>query len=132
MFTNSIFTEPKKLNEAINAVLTAMQDERPGSKEYAALVDQLTKLYKLKEIDINLILKQYENDDKQRTAELNAEVIELDIEDKKRQMKLPLGLKPETVAIIAANLLGIGLILQHERLNVVASKAIGFVSKLKN
>jgi len=39
--------------------------------------------------------------------------------------------KPETWATIGANLLGIGAILYHERAHVVATKAIGFVSKLR-
>jgi len=39
--------------------------------------------------------------------------------------------KPETWAGIGANLLGILAILHHERAHVVATKAIGFVSKLR-
>lgn len=37
---------------------------------------------------------------------------------------------PDTLAMIGANLLGILLILNHERAGVVASKALGFVKKL--
>ena len=37
----------------------------------------------------------------------------------------------ETVATIVANLAGIALILGHERANVVASKAVSFVMKLR-
>lgn len=36
-----------------------------------------------------------------------------------------------TVALIAANLIGIILILQHERINVISSKALSFVGKLR-
>lgn len=42
--------------------------------------------------------------------------------DKKR-------LDPNTVAIIAGNLLGIGLILSYEKLNVITTKALSFVIK---
>lgn len=38
---------------------------------------------------------------------------------------------PETLATIAANLLGILLILNFERAGVVASKALSFVGKLR-
>ncbi len=38
---------------------------------------------------------------------------------------------PDTLAMIGANLAGIIMILGHERANVVASKALGFVSKLR-
>lgn len=34
-----------------------------------------------------------------------------------------------TMAMIAANLIGIGLILSHEKLNVISTKALGFVLK---
>jgi 5'(3')-deoxyribonucleotidase len=40
-------------------------------------------------------------------------------------------ISPDTWAVIAANLLGIALILHYERADIVTSKAIGFVSKLK-
>lgn len=39
--------------------------------------------------------------------------------------------KPETWATIGANLAGIIMVLHYERAHVVASKAIGFVSKLR-
>ena len=40
-------------------------------------------------------------------------------------------LSPDTVALIVANLVGIGLILGYEHAHNLTSKAIGFVSKLK-
>lgn len=36
---------------------------------------------------------------------------------------------PDTLAVVAGNLLGIVMILHHEELNVVTSKALGFVLK---
>ena len=62
------------------------------TKEYASTVDQLTKLYALKET--------------------------------------PCRLSPDTLATIAANLLGIALIVGYERANVMTSKATGFIGKL--
>lgn len=38
---------------------------------------------------------------------------------------------PDALVAVAGNLLGIGLILQHERLHVVTSKALSFVTKAK-
>lgn len=38
---------------------------------------------------------------------------------------------PDAIIAVAGNLLGIGLILQHERLHVVTSKALSFVMKTK-
>lgn len=40
-------------------------------------------------------------------------------------------IKPDTVAMIGANLLGILLILNHERLDIVSTKALGFISKIR-
>ena len=34
---------------------------------------------------------------------------------------------PDTIAVVAANLIGIGLILFHEQAHIVTSKALGFV-----
>lgn len=36
---------------------------------------------------------------------------------------------PDTMAVVIGNLLGIGLIVGHERAHVVTSKALGFVMK---
>lgn len=131
MFTK-FFTDPTELNSVIDQLIDKLTEEEAGTKEFTALVDQLTKLYKLKEIDTNLQLKELESEDKQRTNEVQSELTELEIENKKREMKIPFGIKPETLALIAANLAGIALILGHERLNVVTTKAIGFVKQLKN
>jgi hypothetical protein len=38
---------------------------------------------------------------------------------------------PDVRATIIANLVGIGMIIHHERVNVIASKALSFVAKLK-
>lgn len=46
-----------------------------------------------------------------------------------RSKKPALIIEPETVVTALSSLLGIVLILQHERLNVVTSRAISFVRK---
>ena len=129
MFIDKLFSKPTALNQAIDDLIAAMIKEKAGTQEYAKLVDQLIKLYKLKEIDINAVLKEAEFLNKQQQQEAETELKKLDIRQKLREMKLPFGMKPETLAIIAANLLGILLILNHERLNVVTSKAVSFVKK---
>ena|SRR4249919_1471088 len=37
----------------------------------------------------------------------------------------------DTIAVIGANLLGILMIIKHENVNVIASKALGFVARLR-
>ena len=149
MFTNQFFTDPTALNAIIDDLLEKIKDET-DTEEQAKMVELLTKLYKLKEIDVKLILQDAELQNKERTAHaeqllkeeelrtkkqaqaVESELKSLDIETKKREMKIPFGIKPETVVLVTANLIGIALVLNHEKLNVVTSKAFGFVSKLKN
>ncbi len=37
------------------------------------------------------------------------------------------GISPDTIAIVAGNLIGIVLILKHEKIDIITSKALGFV-----
>lgn len=46
-----------------------------------------------------------------------------------RGLKTKNRVSPDTIAIIAANLLGIGLILHYEKLDVISTKAMSFVMK---
>jgi len=39
------------------------------------------------------------------------------------------GISPDTMVIAAANLIGIVLILKHEKVDIITSKALGFVLK---
>lgn len=95
MFTTKRPDEESGLEKAIDEVLREMASRASDSDEYAAMVDQLTKLYKLKEIDI------------------------------------PQRVSPDTLAIVIGNLAGIILIVGYERANVVTSKALSFLLKLR-
>lgn len=149
MFTNQFFTDPTALNKAIDDLLEKINDAT-DIEEQAKMVELLSKLYKLKEIDIKLTLQDAELKYKEKTAHaeqllkeeelrmkkqeqaVDSELKSLDIENKKREMKIPFGIKPETVVLVTANLIGIALVLNHEKLNVMTSKAFGLVTKLKN
>lgn len=39
------------------------------------------------------------------------------------------GVTPDTIILAITNLFGIGMILNHERLGVISSKAVGFIMK---
>lgn len=47
--------------------------------------------------------------------------------ERRNEVKNKRRISPDTIAIIAGNLLGIILILEHERSHVIASKALGFI-----
>lgn len=95
MFTPKKETTEYTLTGAIDDVLESMAGYDPTTEEYAELVVQLDKLYKMK------------------------------VSDKPDRFSY------DTVLTVAANILGIALILKHEQLNVIATKALGFVLKTK-
>lgn len=83
------------LDRVINDHLASMLQTDLNTDAYAKSIEQLSKLYKLKETHA------------------------------------PKGVSADTIAIVAGNLAGIVLILSYERLNVITSKALSFVMKLR-
>jgi hypothetical protein len=51
--------------------------------------------------------------------------------NKLKEENLPRRVSADTLATVIANLVGIAMILNHERAGVVASKAVSFVMKLR-
>lgn len=86
----------ERLNKAIEDVLIDMGGFTSETEEYADMLKQLERLYKLKEQDTP---------------------------------KPPIS--PEVLLTVGANLFGILAILHYEKVNVVTSKALSFVLKLK-
>lgn len=87
--------ENTRLEKVIDVLLDRMADYDADDAEYPKMLEQLIKLYKLKEID-----------------------------SQKR-------VSPDTLILVAGNLVGIVLILGYEKANVITSRAIGFVMKLR-
>lgn len=139
MSTQTPSPEPTVESE-INKLLATMSGLNQTHEDYAKLVDQLTKLYKLKELDTNLALKygdqKIKRDEveanislKEKEAETSNRLKTLDAELKEKDVETYGKLKLETLAPIAGSLGGILLILGFERAHVVTSKALGFVMK---
>lgn len=84
-------TEKSGLDQAIEKVLHEMKSFSSEDDEYAKMVDQLEKLYALKDTE------------------------------------KPDRVSRDTLAIIAANLIGIVLIVGYESKNIVTSKALNFL-----
>lgn len=140
------YPEVEKLDEAINAVLVDLI-ATDDYDEFAKLVDQLTKLTKIKQIIAESILKVFEAENKDRldTKTLELKVGELfdkkveaeqtytlkkaELDLKKQESEKPDRVSKETLALIAGNIAGIVLIIGYERVNVIASKALNFVLK---
>ena len=93
MNINVFKKKPTKLDEEIDDVLSWLRSAEPHTPEYTKMVDNLKKLYEIKNCNRN---------------------------DK---------IKPDTIATVGTNLFGIWLILNYEKINIITSKALGFVLK---
>ena len=159
------FTEILKVNEAIDGLLSKLETQDPTDDAYARLVDQLTKLTKIKQTIVETKLKDFASQEEARQFNANNALKNRELEAKDRESDSNLNLKlrefdqrlvehdenfalrkreidlkqadaekPDQVskdALVAAgaSILGIALIINYERLNVIASKALGFVLK---
>ena len=99
MFTEKPADNKAGVTEAINTLLEELSGHQAESPEYAKIVDQLTKLYALKEVDHKV------NSNKRVSM--------------------------DTLAIVGGNILGIVLIVGHERAAVLTSKALTLLTKVK-
>jgi hypothetical protein len=77
------FDEIDALDGAIDAAFTKLSGFDPESDEYAKIVDQLTKLTKIKEILGNLKLKAFAENTKRTTDHSNLEQKDRELEHKK-------------------------------------------------
>jgi len=82
------------------------------------------KLKRKYNILINLIL---EEKDLNKISELKkeAEILEKLLDENQKDFRV----SPDTILIVAGNLLGILLILKYEELNIITTKAMSFVIK---
>lgn len=66
------------------------------------------------------------NADSEEYAKMADQLVKL---YKLKEVDIPRQVSPDTLAVVIGNLLGIVLIVGHERTHVVTSKALGFVMK---
>lgn len=106
--------------------------------------DRRTNLEKEIDEELSKLMKEI-RDQEVKTAGLNEEERNKKLSEAKRQKMSDLDkmleiaekrqkldsakwkFSPDTLLVVGGNLLGIGLILSHEKLNVISSKALGFV-----
>lgn len=167
MLYNRREIETSRLVTLIDEIVEQLSGHDAASDEYAKMADQLTKLYKLLQIETELklktndqFLKQEENEFSAdlknrefgekvremntrtnqlideatlRQQELDAKlrIMDVDVESKKDEIDRRRKISPDTLALIGANLAGIVVIIGYERMNVITSKALSFVSKLR-
>ena len=100
-------------------------------------VKRLNDLYK---IYFNRVLEGKLEDFSKLSEEDKAKHLEQSIKDQERldyigkildENKTKVVFSPDTLLIVGANLLGILLILNYEKLDIVSSKAVGFILKAR-
>jgi len=119
------------LENAINRLFVRMSEVDCDSEKYSLMANQLTKLYKMKEIEEQLDLKRVELICKQREIEAICELRKVETSLKQKEIDSPNRVALDTWANIGGHILGIVIIIGYERVNVVTSKALGFVTRLK-
>lgn len=152
------FNELTELNKTIESLIQLLNNTGAGDDSYSSLVDQLTKLTKIKQIIVDTKLKDFDAEEKanefrvgqalkEKEHDNNLELKHRDLLQRQTEHDETYALrkreldskdveaaKPDRVtkdALVAAgaSILGIALIINYERLNVIASKALGFVLK---
>ncbi len=126
-------------NKQIIAELKLKSFDALNKKEYDGLSlaqKNLELNAKQREHDANVELKKRELDLKSQDMDWRVAEASDTYELKKRELNLrekeaekPDRVSKETWALIGANIAGIVMIIGHEKFNVIASKALGFVMK---
>lgn len=124
-------TAAPTLDETIDAALRSLAQDDAVSDDYEKVVDQLAKLYKMKQIEEEINLKNRELDIKEAEMQLDDEVKRQEINLKQEDLDNFNRLSKAQLATILANLAGIGVIMTHERTHIIVTKAFGLLSKLK-
>jgi hypothetical protein len=90
--------------------------------ELAARKEEAAKTSELRELEIQ-----------HRNAEtvIDRALKNQDLELRRDELDIRRHVSKDTLAIVGANIAGIALILSYERMNVVASKALSFITKLR-
>lgn len=127
--------DSESITTAIESAMAQLQKTDVNSEEYAKIVANVAKLNKIR-LEISEDSREW--DVKQQNLELEratqAQRAELELASQIHEQEraaAPKRVSPDTVATVAANLIGIVLILRYERFEIIGSKAIGFVKSMR-
>ncbi len=129
--TTSNDTETGRLEETIDSLMTELAGYDGDSEEYAKIVKQLTALHALKQAEDKFNLDWFEAQEKQKDNTSNREAQAAETASKWNALKHFKRPSTDTMLIVGANILGILIIVGHERANVVTSKALSFLRQPK-
>jgi len=137
MFNFNTDPHAEKLNARITKLLDVLDGLDGSTEEYTKTTINLVKLLELKDriIKTGNETDKIKNDQQKFEGDQNLEAakITLDREKFAADQEKTRSWKPSPDAIIggAVSLIGILAILHHEKLNVVSSKALGFVGRMR-
>ena len=109
--------EETDLDVVITELIAKMSDHEGHTKEYTAMTDNLKTLIEARKLEV-------ETESLQTKTDLEVQKAEAEINARKT-------VSADTIALIGANLAGILMILSYEHANVITSKAIQQISKIR-
>lgn len=121
-------TNPDLL-EVIDQLLAELAGYEGHTDEYAKIVVQLDKLYKMKALSNEHAQKMADLEYRERTSEKDNALAEAELALKRLEAEKPDRVDKNTLAIIAGNIAAVILVIGYERAHVVTTKALGFLMK---
>lgn len=115
------------LEDTVRTLFDSLESHAPESDEYAQIVDQIVKLTKVRQVLSEITLKTFEATAKVDDSKNAIVVREAELQLKIKEANKPDRVKADTWAMVAANIVGIGMIIGHERMHVITTKALGFI-----
>lgn len=118
-------TEDLDLDAAIASAYTDLRNHQADSDEYSKAVDQLTKLYALKNQTASLAL-QIESDSAAQQLEYDKNTWQ------EEQADLPFyaRISPDALISVAGNVLIALVVIKYEQTGVISSKVMSFMKKI--
>lgn len=134
--TTPFHTEDQTLDAEIARVHTHLSNISPDDEQYQRTVDQLTKLYKLRndQSKLNLELHQTTIKAAQEANQANREFAlkesQVELENEQKAAPFWKRVDPSVVLTVAGNLAVALVVVKYEQTGVISSKVTGFMKKI--
>lgn len=122
---NPFPTEDSALDEEIARVYSRLATFEAETEEYRNAVDQLSKLYKLKEKQNQLALELYQHKDKH-----SLEQQQMDHQYDEDNRPFYARVSPDAVLAVAGNLAIALIVVKYEQTGVISSQVRNFIKKI--
>ncbi len=123
------FDDLPALEKAIANAYERLKAFDADTDGYSNIVDQLVKLTKIRALMTDTNQKWFDTETRRNETLKALALKEIELQHKVVDMNKPDRLSKDTLALVLANIAGILIIVGYERVNVIASKAIGFIMR---